>query len=56
MRAVLALALVAATALVGAGLWYWREQTAARLPAGLARANGRIEVEPSETSSSSQRI
>ena len=45
MRAVPALALVAAAALVGAGLWYWREQTAARLPAGLARANGRIEVE-----------
>ena len=45
MRAVPALAFVAAAALVGASLWYWREQTAARLPEGLARANGRIEVE-----------
>jgi HlyD family secretion protein len=45
MRAVPALAAVAAASLIGAGLWYWREQVAARLPAGLGRANGRIEVE-----------
>jgi HlyD family secretion protein len=44
MRAPIALALISGLALVGGGYAYWTQQ-AARLPAGIATANGRIEVE-----------
>ena len=45
MRASVPLALLAGLALVGGGFAYWNQQQAARLPEGLASANGRIEVE-----------
>lgn len=45
MRASLALALLAGLVLAGGGYAYWSREQAARLPAGLAVANGRIEVE-----------
>jgi HlyD family secretion protein len=45
MRAPLVLALAAAAALGGGGFLYWNQQMAGRTPAGLATANGRIEVE-----------
>lgn len=45
MRASFGLALLAGLALTGGGYAYWTHQQAARLPAGLASANGRIEVE-----------
>lgn len=45
MRAPLVLALAAAAALGGGGFLFWNQQMAGRTPAGLATANGRIEVE-----------
>ena len=45
MRAPTALAVLAALALVGGGYLYWNSQMTARVPTGLASANGRIEVE-----------
>jgi HlyD family secretion protein len=45
MRAPAVLAAVATLALAGGGYFYWNGQKAARLPTGLATANGRIEVE-----------
>jgi HlyD family secretion protein len=45
MRAPAALALFAALALTGGGYLYWSAQKSAQAPAGLAVANGRIEVE-----------
>jgi HlyD family secretion protein len=45
MRAVPILALAAAAVLAAAAIWYWRDHNTARLPTGLASANGRIEVE-----------
>lgn len=45
MRAPLALALLAALAVAAGGYLYWSREQAARLPHGIASANGRIEVE-----------
>jgi HlyD family secretion protein len=45
MRAPAALALLAVLTLGGGGYFFWNRQQAARLPEGLASANGRIEVE-----------
>ncbi|MCC6779063.1 MAG: HlyD family efflux transporter periplasmic adaptor subunit [Hyphomicrobiales bacterium] len=45
MRAPMALAVLAVLLLGGGGYLYWNGRQAARLPAGLASANGRIEVE-----------
>jgi HlyD family secretion protein len=45
MRMPLALAVAAGLVLAGGGYAYWRHEQAARLPVGLAAANGRIEVE-----------
>ena len=45
MRAAPVLAVVAVLAIAGGGYLYWKQQQAARPPAGLATANGRIEVE-----------
>lgn len=45
MRAPLATGLLAVLVLAGGGYLYWTHQTASRVPAGLAAANGRIEVE-----------
>lgn len=45
MRAPASLALIAGVILAGAGYAYWGYTQAARLPQGLASANGRIEVE-----------
>jgi HlyD family secretion protein len=45
MRAPFALALLASLALAGGGYMYWSQEQAARLPPGLAGANGRVEVE-----------
>jgi HlyD family secretion protein len=45
MRASVALALLAGLALASGGYAYWSKERAARLPAGIAMANGRIEVE-----------
>ena len=45
MRAPAALAVIAVLCLGGGGYLYWRGQQSARLPDGLATANGRIEVE-----------
>jgi HlyD family secretion protein len=45
MRASVALTLVAGLALAAGGYAYWSLERAGRLPAGLAGANGRIEVE-----------
>lgn len=44
MRAAPTLAVLAVIAIAGAGYAYWAQQQAARPPAGLAVANGRIEV------------
>jgi HlyD family secretion protein len=45
MRMPFALAVLAGLVLVGGGYAYWTHEQAARAPAGLAVANGRIEVE-----------
>jgi HlyD family secretion protein len=45
MRAPAVLALSAILVLGGGGYFYWSSQKAARVPAGFATANGRIEVE-----------
>ena len=45
MRMPFALALLAALVVLGGGYAYWTQGAAVRLPAGLATANGRIEVE-----------
>jgi HlyD family secretion protein len=45
MRAPSALAGIAVVVLAGGGYLYWHSQTGARVPAGLAVANGRVEVE-----------
>jgi HlyD family secretion protein len=45
MRAPSVLAGIAIVALAGGGYLYWSSQTSARVPAGLAVANGRVEVE-----------
>lgn len=45
MRMPFALALLAAIVVLGGGYAYWTQGATARLPVGLASANGRIEVE-----------
>jgi HlyD family secretion protein len=45
MRMPIALALVAGLVLAGGGYAYWSHEKTSQLPAGLAAANGRIEVE-----------
>jgi len=39
------LAVVVVTAAAGGGYAYWLKDQAARVPPGLARANGRVEIE-----------
>ncbi|MGB8397555.1 HlyD family secretion protein [Bradyrhizobium sp.] len=45
MRAPFVLGFVAVFVLVGGGYMYWSQEQTGRLPAGLARANGRVEVQ-----------
>jgi HlyD family secretion protein len=45
MRAPLAAGVLAVLVMAGGGYLYWIHETAGRVPAGLASANGRIEVE-----------